>query len=144
MKDALELTCQVSGGRIPLEVSRAVAEALRRLDGRRVDISVRKHVNKRSTNQNAYYFGVVVKLCHEMFVEAGNDVTPEDVHQYLKEYVGGSIFAVVVCTPDGKRRTIIRSSTTLDTQEFEDYLERCRAWAAENGCIIPLPNEEGG
>jgi hypothetical protein len=139
--DAIEVTCLVKGGRIPPEVSRAFADAIRRMEGRLVDLSLRKHVKKRSNPQNAYYWAVVVKACHEIMVEAGNDVTQEDVHAYLKEFVGGSIFAVVICTPDGKRRTMIRSSTTLDTQEMESFLERCRVWAAENGRVIPLPNE---
>jgi predicted HD phosphohydrolase len=141
MADVLELSCVVKDGRIPQEVSSAVRDALRRMEGKRVVVSIRKHVNRRSTAENAYYWAVVVKACQELLVEAGNDMTPEDTHRYLKEFVGGSIFAQVVCTPDGKRRTMIRSSTTLDTREMEDYLERCRVWAAENGREIPLPNE---
>ena len=141
MLDSLELSCDVRNGRIPHEVSEAVRDALRRMNGKRVVISVRKHVKKRSNPQNAYLWGVVVKACHQIMVDAGNDVTPEDTFRFLKEFVGGSIFAVVICTPDGKRRTMIRSSTTLDTQEMEDFLERCRVWAAENGVVVPLPNE---
>lgn len=141
MKEVLEMVCPVRAGRIPVEASRAFGEAIRRMDGKEVVISLGKHVKKRSSPQNAYYWAVVVKICHEIFVDAGNDVEPEDVHRFLKEFVGGSIFAMVVCTPDGKRRTIIRSSTDLDTREMEDFLERCRAWAAENGREIPLPNE---
>jgi hypothetical protein len=141
VSDKLELTCNVRNGRLPPEDSRTIREALARMEGRRVVVTIRKFVRKRSNPQNAYLWGVVVPVCHEIMVDAGNDVTPEDTFRYLKEFVGGSIFAQLICTPDGKRRTIIRSSTTLDTQEMENFLERCRVWAAENGRVIPLPNE---
>jgi biopolymer transport protein ExbD len=141
MSDTLELSCLVTNGRIPLEVSQAVAAALRRMDGKRVDLTLKKHVNTRSSNQNRYYFGVVVKACHEIFVAAGNDYTREDVHDFLKQYVGGDQFVRIFITPDGKRKAVVRSSATLSTEEFEHYMERCRVWAAENGREIPLPNE---
>ncbi len=75
MKGALEYSCLVTGGRIPAEVSRAVATALRRMEGKRVIVSLREHKRTRSNNQNRYYWGVVVPLVLEMFVDAGNDTT---------------------------------------------------------------------
>jgi Arc/MetJ-type ribon-helix-helix transcriptional regulator len=141
VKDALELSCHVCDGRIPKEISDAVRDALRRLNGQRVIISVRKHVKRRSDRQNAYMWGVVIPYIHRMFVEAGNDATPEDVHDFLKQYVGGNIFVRILIEPGGGRRAVVRSSTTLTTEEWESYMEAIRAWAAERGCQIPLPNE---
>jgi hypothetical protein len=139
VKNCLEYSCLVSGGKIPLEVSRAVAVALRHLDGKRVIVSLREHRARRSNPQNRYYWGVVVPLVLQMFVEAGNDTTAEEVHEYMKEHVGG--LSRVLIGPDGKRRPVVRSSTTLDTSEWEDFMEKVRAWAAALGCQIPLPHE---
>jgi hypothetical protein len=142
MSDTLELSCLVTNGRIPLEVSQAVAAALRRMDGKRVVISLRKHVNRRSGRQNRAYWGIIVPRVLEMFTAAGNDTTKEEIHEYLKEHVGGPMFARVLIDPDGKRRPVVRSSTTLTTVEWEDFMEKIRAWAAERGLILPMPNED--
>jgi hypothetical protein len=142
MSDVLELSCLVTNGRIPLEVSQAVAAALRRMDGKRVIISLRKHVNRRSDRQNRAYWGIIVPRVLEMFTDAGNDTTKEEIHEYLKEHVGGPMFARVLIDPDGERRPVVRSSTTLTTVEWEDFMEKIRAWAAERGLILPMPKED--
>jgi hypothetical protein len=140
--DLFEQSCIVTNGRIPIEISKTIADVLKRVEsGKRIVISVRKHVKTRSNNQNRAYWGLVVPRVLEMFLEAGNDTTPEEIHEYLKEHVGGGMFARVLVDPDGKRRPVVRSSTTLTTQEWEDFMTRIRAWAAERGVDIPEPNE---
>jgi hypothetical protein len=143
MPDIFEQSCIVTDGRIPIEVSKAVSAALRRVEnGKRVVISLRKHVNRRSDKQNRAYWGIIVPRVLEMFTDAGNDTTKEEIHEYLKEHVGGPMFARVLIDPDGKRRPVVRSSTTLTTVEWEDFMEKIRAWAAERGLILPMPNED--
>jgi hypothetical protein len=141
-KNILELSCQVVNGRLPRQVSEAVGAAIRRCEGKRIVVSLREQKRTRSNPQNRFYWGVVIPAVLDMFVEAGNDTNPEEVHSFLKEQVGGSVCVKVLLTPDGKRRPVLRSSADLSTQEFEDYLERIRVWAAEIGTIIPLPNED--
>jgi hypothetical protein len=122
MSDTLELSCLVTNGRIPLEVSQAVAAALRRMDGKRVVISLRKHVNRRSDRQNRAYWGIIVPSVLEMFTDAGNDTTKEEIHEYLKEHVGGSMFARVLIDPDGRwsahRRRSRRSNGRTSWRRF--------------------------
>ena len=36
---------------------------------------------------------------------------------------------------------MIRSTTSLNTEEFSEYVEKCRRFAEEQGMIIPDPNE---
>ena len=83
----------------------------------------------RSQRQNAYYFGVVLKTI-------GDDVgyTVEEMHQLMaKEFLSyekspGELF--------------VRSTTSLNTKEFEDYLAKVRRFAAtELSIFVPLPNE---
>jgi hypothetical protein len=83
---------------------------------------------KRSLSQNAYYWGVVIKI-----IADHSGYTSHEVHQWLAgEFLSyqkaGRLFA--------------KSTTELDTMEFERYLERCRIWAqTEQDLRIPLPNE---
>ena len=87
-----------------------------------------------SSQQNRYYRGVVVKMIAD---ELGY-LRPDDVHEALKLE-----FLRVEADPEhGKPFAYGRSTTTLKTDEFEDYLERIRIWAASFcGLIIPKPNE---
>ncbi|MBN2640371.1 MAG: hypothetical protein JXR78_01820 [Victivallales bacterium] len=82
-----------------------------------VEIIIRRPKKERSHDQNAYYWGVVIQL----ITEYTGDV-PVKLHDLFKKtYLGG------------------RSTTTLTTREFEDYLEQIKAWAAEHNIIIPDP-----
>lgn len=94
---------------------------------------------RRSLNQNAYYWGSVVGPITQKFRDHGNNVDCEEVHQFLKEHVGKLKQALV--SPDGEILTTIESTAKLSTTEMESYLEKVRAWAAEMGVRITLPNE---
>lgn len=107
-------------------------------DGREICITIERPKKKRSLSQNAYYWGVVIPLCRQLLEEYGNDVDEEETHSFLKEHVGKLTSSVI----DGKgRKAITKSSASLSTAEFEQYLLRVTAWAAQEGVMIPSPNE---
>lgn len=84
--------------------------------------------DKRSLNQNSYYWGVVVKI-----IADHTGYTPEETHQELARMF-------LAYEKDGKIFT--QSTAKLDTLEFENYLERSRKWAwSQFELTIPLPNE---
>ena len=104
--------------------------------GTKLDITIRKHNSKRSDDQNAYYFGVVVPIIADHF---GYDST-ETCHDDLKLKFN----PVESKIQPGK---IIGGSTTkMDTVEFfsdeTSYVERiCRWFAVEHGGYIPPPKK---
>lgn len=102
-------------------------------------IEIKEAKRIRSRNQNNFYWGCVIPAVCGMFIEAGQPVDPDDVHEYLKTEVGKLTRSLTL--PDGEIKTISGSTTKLTTGEFEDYMTAIRAWAAHYGCIIPLPNE---
>ncbi len=101
--------------------------------GKRVILSIAAQKKDRSDNENRYYWGVVVKILGD---ELG--YSSDEMHEALKFK-----FLRMEAEPDGKRRLeTVRSTATLKTDEFEDYLDRIRMWAAADmGIVIPLPNE---
>ena len=104
--------------------------------GQAVEIKGGVKKSRRSTLQNAYYWGVVLKtLSEELSKEA------ENIHTALKIGCFGAK-SVDVC---GMVLTVPKKSTKeLTTAEFEDYLSWVREWASINrGIYIPLPNEMG-
>jgi hypothetical protein len=138
MSDVLELPFQSVDGRIPESIWKRLGETVSRLPGKRFIITLKEQKRKRSLNQNAYYWGVVIAAITQMFRDAGNYVDGEDVHEFLKLRV--CKLSRLIVTPDGEVHKSLGSTTKLSTMEFEVYLERIRAWAAEYGCVIPLPN----
>lgn len=120
---------QIDKGRIKTETPEKFAVYLAKLEGRRVEIVVRKQKSQRSIDQNSYYWGVVVEILRDRF-----GYEAEEMHEALK--------FKFLRTHEGEALETVKSTTKLNTAEFEDFLERIRRWAAqEYNCFIPLPNE---
>jgi len=96
--------------------------------GKSYTIEILPSKQKRSLNQNAYYWGVIIDLFAQ-----NTGYTKEEAHQ---ELAGMFLFY------DAHGKRFVRSTTTLNTLEFEQYTEKCRNWIEENlGFHVPLPNE---
>lgn len=87
---------------------------------------------QRSLQQNAYYWGVVIKLISEHTGYLTNET-----HKKLAFMFNPEMIEV-----KGKAYKIPRSTTELNTKEFEEYLEQIRVWAwQELNIEIPEPGE---
>lgn len=136
----IQLFSKIEGGHISDGCRKAITNALKSLEGRFAMITIEERKRNRSLSQNAYMWGVVIPPIVTAFNEYGNNVDSEQVHEFLKDEVGKLTKMVVL--PDGEVKRISGSTAELKTMEFEDYLERVRAWAAEVlGIQIPMPNE---
>ena len=122
----------VKGGKLTLENSDRFSEYLASLEDKEVCLWVKKAEYARSTAENRYYWGVVVRLVAE---EMG--LIPDEAHEFLK-----SLFLKVGIEANGKRWEVTKSTADLSIADFEDYCEKCRLWAGnELNCVIPFPNE---
>ena len=104
--------------------------------GSHVDITIRKHKEKRTNEQNRYYFGVVIPILADQF---GYD-NPEDIHADLKRLFNPIESKIM------PGETIGGTTTKLSTVEFmaadDSYVERICRWAAtEHGVFIPPPEK---
>ena len=121
---------RVEKGNVILDNRNRYLVNLASLEGKRIELSIKKEKSQRSLNQNAYYFGVVVEILSDF-----TGYEREEMHEALKEK-----FLSSEIDEHGLRK--IKSTTKLKTTEMEDYLERIRRWAAtELNCYVPLPNE---
>lgn len=140
MSTLLELPFRPEHGKPPTAVLRRLLDAIGRAGDKRLVLTLKEQKKRRSLNQNAYLWGVVYPAIVAVFREHGNNVDAEDVHAYLKDRVGKLRQHFV--TPDGEVLTGPGSTAKLTTMEFEEYLAKVRAWAAEAlGLAVPLPNE---
>ena len=126
-------------GKLSLANEKRFKQDLLQFKGCTVELIIKKK-NHRSTQQNRYYFGVVVKEIEIRMKQLGNDVTPELVHEFLKDRfnkkhligVGGEVID-----------SIGGSTTELNKEGFMIYLDKIIEWAASVLSItIPFPNEK--
>ena len=103
--------------------------------GTRIDIVIRKHGEKRTNDQNAYYWGVVIPILADHF---GYD--HEDMHHELKELFN----PIESKIQPGKK--IGGTTTKMSTEEIfcgeTSYVERICRWASmEYQIYIPPPKK---
>jgi hypothetical protein len=97
-----------------------------------VQVIIQKYRAKRTDQQNRYYWAVVVRtIGHHC------GYTDEETHDALR-------WLFLRQQADGKPNTV-KSTTKLNTQEFENYINEIKRWAAmELQLYIPDPNELTG
>lgn len=138
---SIEFIGTVESGHLPEAIRQNIAASIRASEGKKIIVSLRPFTKRRSCQQNAFYWGVAVPLIRQMFFDAGTVCSAEEIHLFLKQYVGK--ITKEITKPDGEICSVPAESKKLTTAEWEDYLTAIRAWAAEFGCIIPMPNESG-
>lgn len=91
---------------------------------------------QRSSNQNRYYFGVVIPCLSEH-----TGFTVNEMHEVLKyKFLKG--WKTLKTKKYYVEAEYVRSTTDLNTSEFEDYMTKVREFASiELSCYIPEPNE---
>ena len=104
-----------------------------------VDITIKKR-NTRSTQQNRFYWGVVIAEINYRLIELGNDFEPETVHEFLKDKFN----KVNMVGEGGELIDQLGGSTTeMNKEEFMVYVDKIIEWAASFLSItIPLPNSD--
>jgi len=99
-------------------------------------VTVKQFFPKRSTDANAYYHGVVVRMIGEEI--EGQYYDHDETHELLKHDHN----AIISVSKGGKEVRKARS-TIMPSDEFWAYVARCKAWALDFlGVYIPDPNEE--
>ena len=115
-------------GAILLEHEGQLQRIVKSLKPKRHVMEIYEYKRNRSAEQNAYMWGVVYKLISD---ETG--YTPDEVHQLMAERFLGY---------EKNGHTFVRSTTSLNTAEMEEYLSAVRMFASSDlHCYIPLPNE---
>lgn len=121
----------VVDGKLALEKPGQFKQYVAKLKGD-VQLTITRRKKLRTNAENSYYWGVVVAMVAE---EMG--LIPDEAHDYLK-----GLFLKMGVEVKGKRYEVVRSTAILSTEEFEEYVTKCRNWAGvELHIYIPEPNE---
>lgn len=137
MRKPLEFFGRIEGGKLKLSNRRAFEQMIKELPDMEVEIVVKKKA-RRSTQQNRYYWGVVVWMVRQGLAELGHRFNAEDVHAFLKDKFNGTD----IVNDDGEIVARIGQSTTvMNKSEFGEYIDKVAEWASEYlGIYIPPPS----
>jgi hypothetical protein len=106
---------------------------LQKHEGQQVRITLSQPTRGRSNHQSRYMWGVVYQI---IAAETGHSTT--EIHEYCKATFLQKSFITLA----GREVEIAKSTTTLSTNEMEDYLTAIRSFAAQElGITVPLPHE---
>ena len=114
--------------------------------GKDVIVTFARPKKTRSSEQNRYYWGVVVRMVCEAFNEIGNPVNADNqediqsVHEFLKRrFLQPEIFV----DANGEAHEIGWSTSRLTTSQMMDYIAQVQQFAAEFlNIVIPEPGEQ--
>lgn len=108
---------------------RMVLERIRKLRGlQQIDIKSRRFVRSLSANR-FYWVAVVGSLTDHLSEEWGETVKPEQAHEHLKRMFLPP--RELVNKQTGEVMELPATTTTLDTAEFSEYVDRCTKWLGE-------------
>lgn len=100
------------------------------LRNKTVEVEVRKYRRSRTIQQNKFYFGVVLPILADH-----TGYSADEMHDALK-------LKFLLDRERNDELPTVKSTTSLTTQEFIEYIEAIRLLAAEMGVYIPEPNEQ--
>lgn len=125
---------KVIEGKLTPSIAKSIGQAIRSLDEKTVMIQVSEVKPRRSLNQNAYYWAAIIPAARLVFQDAGQVITVEECHWYLKKHVGG--LEKTICDPNGEVFSIACSSRTLTKNEFADFVDKCIFFIEEHGGYV--------
>ena len=120
----------IKKGRLVLDDKLSLKTLMCTLEGKRIELTLSKFVKKRSSNQNKYYWKIIIGILSEY-----TGINSEELHEHLRE-------RFLKAPTDDFRQFKTKSTTELSAEEMETYHEDIRRFAmVDFGCYIPLPNE---
>lgn len=126
-------------GKLPSGIAQTLTNHLKELAGKKATIELCEAKDKRSLQQNSYWFAMLDKYVVPVFREAGSNWSDFDIHEQIMKELG---YEKAMVKPNGEIVAKRLHSSAFDTKQWEEFMERGRAHlAAEYGIFLPLPNE---
>ena len=145
----MNIIIEVSNGNIKVHEGKSISKTLTSLLDGIYDISITKHKNKRSLQQNRYYWGVVVPFVKDFF-NARDRIAPmtdKQAHAQIKDMCG--IFEEMQIYDKNKNAFIIKriygsfsnagDLSTVDFMNICDILREAISVMSDGEFILPEP-----
>lgn len=139
MKKA-KINSEVKNG--TLAVNRTlIAKTIKLFEGEEVYLTIEKKFRKRSNNQNAFYWGVLLPIISELLQDAtGNFFSSDETHEVLKANCN---YKELISETTGEFTKIPISTTELNTLEWLEFIEKVEQFIFNYFSVtLPRPNEQ--
>jgi hypothetical protein len=135
-----EIISEVKNGTLTRNTN-LIKDAIATFDGKKIVIKIEKAKKKRSTQQNRFYYGVIIPIVQNCLKEVGHIMTNESTHDLIKlKFLKEALF---VNEETGEVIERIKSTTELSTSQFMDLLAEINNFTFEYfGVSLPSPNDD--
>lgn len=133
MTDKIEFYGRVKNGAVLISKRKDFDEAVKRFEGKEIEIIVQKKRYVRSIQQNRLWW-LYMDILHK---ELG--YSKEEMHELCKFRF---LKREKVIESTGEVMEYLESTTRLSRTQFAETIENLVQWAAEMNIILPLPNEQ--
>jgi hypothetical protein len=125
-------------GKLSIHNRQRLLEWAQQHPGKNVVIKFERKGSKRSSPQNRYYWGVVIREITIRLRELGHQwLNDEDVHDMMKLKFNHE----QIVSEEGEVLELPKSTTALTKTQFAEYVDNIRMWAVGFlGINIPDPN----
>ena len=136
----VEITTSVVNGNLKRN-RHSLKEAIKAFEGKTITISLKLFRKSRSSEQNRYYWGVVIPIWQNILKEEwGEFNSKEETHEFLKYNCN---YSEKVIEDTGEIIRLSKSTTTNTTTDQEEFHLKARRLALEMFNVdIPEPNEQ--
>lgn len=121
-------TIKLDNGVLKLVNKAEMLKFAQSLNCKEFTFTLEKKRNKRSNEQNRYYWGVVVPLVLQGLTELGNIVNLESTHDFIKSEFN---YKEIVNENTGEIKKLPNTTTQLSKTEFSEMIERVKQWESE-------------
>lgn len=117
-----------------------ITNALKSFEGKTIKLTIEKFANKRSNNQNSYYWFVVIPILKDAILNEWGEVwSKEKTHEFCKMQFN---YFEKINEETGEIVRVPKSTTENTTTTQEEYHLEIRKFKKEWFNVeIPLPNE---
>lgn len=126
-------------GRLPEGIKHSLGHIIPSLAGKKVRLSIGEAKEKRSLDQNAYYWSAIVPHVRKVRFDMGDPLTIEQVHEDLLAQFAPAANAKRI---DGKGYSRPMRSKEMSVPEMADFLTAITACMAEFGDPVPMMEAE--
>ena len=133
-----KLLGNIEGEVLHLDKAWETLDALRELDGKRVEVTIREWKNTLTRRQQKYYRGALLPFSVRVFNDAGTMIIDcDEMHEVYKQAFWSR--EVII---DGKTRRVSKSTTKMTTKEKTMFMEKIKEFLRDSyNEIAPEPSE---
>ena len=130
----------IRNGQVKLYRSDLYRDCIRALEGKEIELIIKKKHNRTSKDTHGYYRGGIIKTCLQY--ESFAHMTEEDLHEMLAEMFLSYQKLYVV----GEKkiiRTFVKSMADLSQEETNEFIKQVEAFVTGEGVeLLPAENYE--